>query len=277
MHVTREFSAVKFSVEVIEKAIEELGRKAEGSPFTGNTYSAQSGLETWSFDNVDEWYAAYGRDDCDGAHLSLGFGDKEWIEIRYAYGTFTSTSISIGARSRERIERTMRLFTNAAPSNIIEVPSVFQPESEPDPEPDPERPVVFIGHGRSSDWRELKDELQDKHGYEVVAYETGARAGHSIRDILTGMLRSSNFALLVMAAEDETTEGGWRARQNVVHEAGLFQGKLGFGRAIAIIEQGVEVFTNLDGVQHIPYPKGHVKNAISEILATLHREFEGQR
>jgi predicted nucleotide-binding protein len=91
------------------------------------------------------------------------------------------------------------------------------------------------------------------------------------------MLGSSTFALLVMTAEDETADGDARARQNVVHEAGLFQGKLGFNRAIAVVENGVEVFSNLDGVQQIRYDKGNVRSTFGEILATLRREFGDRR
>jgi predicted nucleotide-binding protein len=80
-----------------------------------------------------------------------------------------------------------------------------------------------------------------------------------------------------MTAEDESAEGDARARQNVVHEAGLFQGKLGFNRAIAVVESGVEVFSNLDGVQQIRYDKGNVKATFGEILATLRREFGDRR
>jgi hypothetical protein len=47
--------------------------------------------------------------------------------------------------------------------------------------------VIFVGHGRSQLWRDLKDHLQDKHGYTIEAYETGARSGHCIRDILEEM------------------------------------------------------------------------------------------
>jgi predicted nucleotide-binding protein len=56
---------------------------------------------------------------------------------------------------------------------------------------------------------------------------TGARAGHTIRDVLEDMLERPSFAVLVMTAEDQTADGESRARQNVVHEVGLFQGKLG--------------------------------------------------
>jgi predicted nucleotide-binding protein len=76
-----------------------------------------------------------------------------------------------------------------------------------------------------------------------------------------------------MTGEDETAEGGLRARQNVVHEAGLFQGRLGFSRAIAVIEEAVEVFSNLDGVQQIRFPQGRIREAFGDVVATLRREF----
>jgi predicted nucleotide-binding protein len=104
-------------------------------------------------------------------------------------------------------------------------------------------------------------------------YEIGARAGHAIRDVLESMLANSSFALLVMTAEDETADGTFRTRQNVVHEAGLFQGKLGFHRAIVLLEEGVEQFSNLQGIEYIHFSTGRIQETFGDILATLKREF----
>jgi predicted nucleotide-binding protein len=87
--------------------------------------------------------------------------------------------------------------------------------------------VIFIDHGRSHHWRDLKDHLQDKHGYKVIAYESGARAGRSIRDIVEEMASKASFACLVLTAEDKQEDGTFHARQNVIHETGLFQGNWG--------------------------------------------------
>jgi predicted nucleotide-binding protein len=133
--------------------------------------------------------------------------------------------------------------------------------------------VVFIGHGSNAAWRDLKDHLQDKHGFKIEAYETGARAGHTIRDILEEMVTRSSFALLVLTGEDEQPDGQLRARQNVIHEAGLFQGKLGFPRAILLLEDGVEEFSNVHGLQYIKFSKNNIKETYGEVLATLRREF----
>jgi len=87
------------------------------------------------------------------------------------------------------------------------------------------------------------------------------------------MMKSSSFALLVMTGEDETAEGGFRARQNVVHEAGLFQGKLGFERAIVLLEEGVEEFSNIHGITQIRFKRGNIRETYGDVLATLRREF----
>jgi predicted nucleotide-binding protein len=131
---------------------------------------------------------------------------------------------------------------------------------------------VFIGHGGDSQWRDLKDHLHEKHDYAIEAYEIGSRAGHTIRDILEEMLDSSSFALLVMTGEDETKDGKTLARQNVVHEAGLFQGKLGFSRAIILLEDGTEEFSNIHGLQQIRFSKGRIRESFGDVLAVLKRE-----
>jgi predicted nucleotide-binding protein len=87
------------------------------------------------------------------------------------------------------------------------------------------------------------------------------------------MAAKSSFAILVMTAEDEQADGVHRARQNVVHEAGLLQGRLGFARAIMLLEDGVEEFSNVQGVQFIRFARGNIKESYGEVLATLRREF----
>lgn len=86
------------------------------------------------------------------------------------------------------------------------------------------------------------------------------------------MAQKSTFALLVLTAEDTTQEGLPRARQNVIHEVGLFQGKLGFNRAIVLLENGVEMFSNMDGVQQIRYQ--NINETFGEVVATIKREFD---
>jgi predicted nucleotide-binding protein len=105
----------------------------------------------------------------------------------------------------------------------------------------------------------------------VVAYETGARAGHHIRDILDDMASESSIAFLVMTGEDELSSGVHQARPNVIHETGLFQGKLGFSRAIVLLENGCSEFSNLAGIQQLRFKD--IKETFGDVLATIKREF----
>jgi predicted nucleotide-binding protein len=58
-----------------------------------------------------------------------------------------------------------------------------------------------------------------------------------------------------------------------VHEAGLFQGRLGFKRALMLVEKDLDLFSNVDGTQYLEYSKGNIKETFGEVLATLKREF----
>jgi len=86
------------------------------------------------------------------------------------------------------------------------------------------------------------------------------------------MLDAAAIAFLVMTAEDEQTDGTVRARENVVHEAGLFQGRLGFTRAIVVLEEGCQEFSNIHGLGQIRFPKGRIAAAFEEIPKVLERE-----
>ena len=64
-------------------------------------------------------------------------------------------------------------------------------------------------------------------------------------------------------------DGSLRARENVIHEIGLFQGKLGFEQTIILLENGCKDFSNIHGITHIPFPKGEIKATFGRIFKTL--------
>jgi predicted nucleotide-binding protein len=131
---------------------------------------------------------------------------------------------------------------------------------------------VFIGHGRSPAWRELKDFVQDRLALPWDEFNRVPIAGKANVGRLSEMLDAAAIALLVMTAEDEMAGGERQARMNVVHEAGLFQGRLGFSKAIVLLEEGCERFSNIDGLGHIAFPKGQINAAFEKVRAVLERE-----
>lgn len=139
-----------------------------------------------------------------------------------------------------------------------------------------ERPLpvsVFIGHGHKDDWKIIKGMLEHWN-VEVEEFNEEPVAGESVTQRLKTMLERSRFAFLVMTAEDEVgqkTANGKRlqARMNVVHEIGLFQGRLGSEYAIVLRERQAQVFSNLDGINRIDYDTGKIAALEQEIRALL--------
>jgi len=130
---------------------------------------------------------------------------------------------------------------------------------------------IFIGHGNSRVWLELRIFLSGLE-LEWEEFNRIPTAGIAIKERLEQMLNSASFAFLIMTAEDEKKDGSKIARMNVVHEIGLFQGKLGFEKAIILLEEGCEEFSNIHGLGQIRFPKGRIGAIFEDIRKILRRE-----
>lgn len=131
---------------------------------------------------------------------------------------------------------------------------------------------VFIGHGRSSLWKDLKGFVQDRLGLPWDEFNRVPVAGVTNIQRLSEMLDAAAIGFLVMTGEDEHPDGSVRARMNVVHEAGLFQGRLGFSRAIVLLEDGCEELSNIQGLGQIRFPRGNIKAAFEDVRQVLERQ-----
>jgi hypothetical protein len=262
MKKSKLYDYTRFSADVLREAIEVFRAKTnQGKPAYHVTMSVEVGDSEWHHDSSEEFFADY-RKGHGGAFYRENSGGGDTFEL-HVQASKDAELVAVAAPDRGSIEAVFEIFERHAASSRLPVPK----KKPPDP------PTIFIGHGGSPQWRDLKDHLHEKHAYRVEAYEIGARAGHAIRDVLNDMLSKSSFAILVMTGEDQTSDGGMRARQNVVHEAGLFQGRLGFARAIVLLENGVEEFSNVHGIGQIRFDKGRIKETFGDVIATIRREF----
>ena len=89
---------------------------------------------------------------------------------------------------------------------------------------------------------------------------------------LSEMLDAAACAFVIMTGEDEQADGKVQARTNVIHEVGLFQGRLGFTKAIVLLEEGCEEFSNIQGLGQIRFSKGNISAKFEEIRQVLERE-----
>lgn len=135
-----------------------------------------------------------------------------------------------------------------------------------------ENKKVFIGHGGSNIWLRLKDFIVDRLGLEYEEFNRISPVGKATSDRLEEMLEESCMAFLIMTGEDEQADGSLHARENVIHEVGLFQGKIGFRRAIILLEEGCQEFSNIHGLGQIRFPQGNIRAAFEDIREVLERE-----
>jgi len=254
MEKSKSYKDTYFSADVIKRSLNENIKEQVSK----SSYRLRRENETLTLDDEREFFSEYRK-----PHDSSTIRKSDVnINITINYTKNADTTLIVEAKTRGEIENVFELFEENHSQSIVPNDKEIK------------TPVIFIGHGRSSLWRDLKDHLTDKHDYKIEAYETGARAGHTIRDVLDEMANKSSFAILVMTGEDEDKEGKLKARPNVIHEIGLFQGRLGFSRAIVLLEDETEEFSNLFGIQQLRFSKGNIKEVFGDILATLKREFD---
>ena len=214
------------------------------------------GNETWDHDSVEEFLSDYSKSESSIFNHSI----SETHSSFFLYSERKYTNVGIEFPKRSDIESIFQIFErNLETCKIQPVMPTIR---------------VFIGHGHNDQWRDLKDHLHEKHGYEVNHYEIGPRAGTSVKEVLEHLLNSSSIAFLILTGEDLATDGTVHARENVIHEVGLFQGYLGFTKAIILKEDGVNEFSNILGINQIRFSKGNIKETFGDVVAIIKREFE---
>jgi hypothetical protein len=128
---------------------------------------------------------------------------------------------------------------------------------------------IFIGHGRADDWKVLAKFIEDDLRCSVAEFNSEPTAGVYTGQRILDMLDRAKFAFLVMTAEDEQIDGTLHARQNVIHEIGLCQGRLGFKRAVILKEDNAAEFYNVRGLTYIGFQRGAMAARFPEIVRTL--------
>ena len=132
--------------------------------------------------------------------------------------------------------------------------------------------TVAIGHGRSAMWKDLRDFAKEKLALRVVEFNSRVVVGLANKERLNEMLAEADLAFVILTAEDEQADGSVHARQNVIHEAGLFQGRLGFEKVALLLEESCEEFSNIHGLGQIRFPRGNVTAVFEQI-----RDFVAER
>src|SRR6266404_384252 len=138
---------------------------------------------------------------------------------------------------------------------------------------DPTRSArVFIGHGRNDIVRsKVKDFIRDRCALEPLVLQDMPSAGLTVIEKLERYGRTADYAILILTGEDIVAEtNAKRARQNVIQELGWFQGILGRNRTAILVQDGVEIASNIAGVVVLKF----VNDNVEMIFESLRKEFE---
>jgi len=104
----------------------------------------------------------------------------------------------------------------------------------------------------------------------VKVFDQQINPDGTIENVLEAMLAKATIAFFVMTGEDETVAGSMNPRLNVVHELGLFQGRLGFNKGIVLLKRGAAEFSTIAGLQQIRF--ADIKEVFGNVVATINRE-----
>ena len=130
------------------------------------------------------------------------------------------------------------------------------------PKSDPSMRCVFITHGNTDEWRKVQPYVERDLDLKTIELAQEANAGQTIIEKLFANVGRCDSAVIVWTGDDRDEKGSPRARENVMHEIGFFQGKYGRGRVILLHEDGVNIPTNLSGVVYSPFAKGGVEASL---------------
>jgi predicted nucleotide-binding protein len=264
----RSYRRTRFSVEVVREAVkvfdQQINPERNLEPVL-DMYLYKTEDLRLDYVNEEEFFADYITAP-DSVHYLREFrvgklkkGLLRVLSTPAAPDKDVRVSVKVAAKEPAQIKAVLNVFETHKEKSLLPVET-----------PKKKEPVVFIGHGHSEDWKQLRDHLRDKHGIEVEFYEAGPRAGHTIENVLETMLAKATIAFFVMTGEDETVAGSMNPRLNVVHELGLFQGKLGFKKGIILLKRGAAEFSNIAGLQQIRFTD--ITEVFGEVVATINQE-----
>src|SRR5262249_45263534 len=121
-------------------------------------------------------------------------------------------------------------------------------------------------------WRGVVDFLREELGLAVSYFEKASQDGNEFTAALNEQLRRCSFPVCVLTSEDQMADGAQRARQDIVHEAGLFQGRYGFQRVALLAEERCELPSNLSGLVRHDFQVPHIEQTFASLMRHLRRE-----
>ncbi len=131
-------------------------------------------------------------------------------------------------------------------------------------------PRIFISHGSSKDWLQVQNYIEKDLEIDTLELAQEPNKGRTVLQKLNEESDKCSYSVVVMTGDDLISDEEIRARENVMHEIGFFQGKYGLDKVCLLYEEGTNIPSNIHGLVYIPFPK----NIINATFGSLSRELK---
>lgn len=128
---------------------------------------------------------------------------------------------------------------------------------------------IFLSHGRSNEWYKVQAYLEKDLKYSTIELAQQPNIGRTVLQKLDEESNKCHSAIIVMTGDDKFEGGEVRARENVLHEIGFFQGKLGLDKIVLLHEEGVNIPSNIHGLVYISFPKETIEATFGALTREL--------
>jgi predicted nucleotide-binding protein len=129
---------------------------------------------------------------------------------------------------------------------------------------------VFLSHGQNELLRlRLMNFLNSRLGVETTVLMDLPNKGMTIVEKLERASERCCVAVILLTKDDDQPDGSARARQNVIHELGFFQGKYGRQNVVLLAERGVELFSNISGIVRIDFDQNSFEAAFEALRLNI--------
>lgn len=135
---------------------------------------------------------------------------------------------------------------------------------------------IFIIHGHDElNTRRLINLIQnDFHLNPIVIFQKPGQS-KSLIDKVENNAQTCSFAFAIFTRDDEVKkekELYFQARPNVIFETGWFTGRLGKSRLVILLQNGVKIYSDFDGISRIQF-----ENSIEEKYKEIKNELEAAK
>lgn len=128
---------------------------------------------------------------------------------------------------------------------------------------------VFISHGRSVDWLKVQNFIEKDIKILTLELAQEANLGRTVLQKLSEESDKCSYSVIIMTGDDYLDNGPPKARENVMHEIGFFQGKYGLKNVCLLYEEGTNIPSNISGLVYIPYPKDNIEATFGALTREL--------